>query len=57
MCIRDSYEGYAAALIRRHRPSGRPGTILYIWGNLIDGELAEPITRAALKYALDDVQE
>ncbi|MBM3475666.1 MAG: hypothetical protein FJX75_20570 [Armatimonadetes bacterium] len=50
------YEGCAAALIRRHRPNGRPGAILYIWGNLIDGELADPIMRAALKYALSDVQ-
>jgi hypothetical protein len=50
------YEGYAAALIRRHRPSGRPGAILYVWGNLIDGQFAEPIVRAALKYALHDMQ-
>jgi hypothetical protein len=50
------YEGCAAALIRHHNGRKRPGTILYIWGNLIDGDLAEPILRAALQFAMDDVQ-
>jgi len=51
------YEGCAAALIRRHRPQGRPGAVLYLWGNLIDGEFAEPILRSALQYAFRQVQE
>jgi hypothetical protein len=50
------YEGCAAALIRHHNGKKRPGTILYIWGNLIDGDLGEPLLRAALQLAVSDVQ-
>jgi hypothetical protein len=31
--------------------------VLYLWGNLLDGEFAEPVLRAALRYAFDTVQE
>ena len=51
------YDGYAAALIHHRRPQGRPGAVLYLWGNLLDGEFAEPVLRAALRYAFDTVQE
>jgi hypothetical protein len=50
------YEGCAAALIRRHSNTGRGGAILYLWGNLLDGDLAEPLMRDALAFALRDVQ-
>jgi len=50
------YEGYAAALIRERGKGRRPGTILYLWGNLLDGELAEPLLRDALRFAVNDAQ-
>jgi hypothetical protein len=60
----ERFEGYAAALVRQHGNGTRPGTILYIWGNLIDPdnqhpalrELAENLMRSALVFALEDVQ-
>jgi hypothetical protein len=51
------FEGYAAALIRHRNPGRRPGTILYIWGNLIDGPLGEKLMRSALQFALNDVRK
>jgi hypothetical protein len=51
------YNGYAAALIRRQTRGVGTGTILYVWGNLIEGALGEQLMPSALRLALDEVQE
>jgi hypothetical protein len=51
------FEGYAAAMIRIRGPMGQTGGVLYVWGEVLEGERSRDFMRATLRYAMDEVQD
>ncbi len=51
------FEGYAAAMIRIRGPMGQTGGVLYVCGELLEGERSRDFMRATLRSAMDEVQD